>query len=181
MNKQPTASQMLDTFKELTANQFEAALCTLNVCIDRCPETAWNSRVGNYAVCQVAFHTLFYADYYLGLNEEAFRQQPFHRDNPHFFRDYEEFEDHAPVLLYERAPIKSYLEHCRNKASQAIAAETADLLTAPAGFQRRAFSRAELYVYNIRHIQHHAAQLGLRLRLDAQQDIPWIGSGWREV
>ncbi len=172
---------MLDTFKELIANQFEAAFCTLNTCIDRCGETAWNARVGNYAFCQVAFHSLFYADFYLGPNAEAFRQQAFHRDNERFFGDYEEFEDRAPASVYERAAIKTYLQHCRNKASQAIAAETADTLNARAGFERRTFSRAELHVYNIRHIQHHAAQLSLRLRIDAHQNIPWIGSGWRDV
>jgi hypothetical protein len=73
------------------------------------------------------------------------------------------------------------MEHCRKKASAVIASETSDTLSAPCGFERRGFSRAELHVYNIRHIQHHAAQLSLRLRLDAKQDIPWIGSGWREL
>lgn len=92
-----------------------------------------------------------------------------------------EFEDRAPQSFYDKTSIKSYLQHCRNKATAAIAAESADTLNARAGFERRAFSRAELHVYSIRHIQHHAAQLSLRLRLDAQQDIPWIGSGWREV
>jgi hypothetical protein len=42
-------------------------------------------------------------------------------------------------------------------------------------------SRAELYVYNLRHIQHHAAQLSLRLRLDHGVNIAWVGSGWREA
>ncbi|MBI1902742.1 MAG: DinB family protein [Planctomycetia bacterium] len=172
---------MLATFKALIGSQFEAALCTLNACLDRCPEAAWNSRVGNHLFCQVAFHTLFYADYYLGPNEESFSGQPFHRENEHFFRDYEEFEDHAPVLLYDKASIKKYLEHCRRKAAQGIAAESEDSLKARAGFQRRAFSRAELYVYNIRHVQHHAAQLSLRLRLDSKVDVPWVGAGWREV
>jgi hypothetical protein len=171
---------LLETLKTLTTRQFEAALCTLSSCIDRCPEANWNARVANLAFCQVAFHTLFYTDYYLGPNEKSFREQPFHRDNPRFFRDYEEFEDRAQVLLYDRPAINSYLTHCRNKAAQAIAAETAESLVAPCGFARRNFSRAELYVYNIRHIQHHAAQLGLRLRLDTNVDIPWIGSGWCE-
>jgi hypothetical protein len=172
---------MLDTFKELIANQYEAAFCTLNACIDRCPETAWNARVGNHMFCQVVFHTLFYADFYLGQNEDSFRPQPFHRENAHFFGDYEEFEDRAPRSLYDKTSIKKYMEHGRTKAAEVIAAETTDTLSARAGFGRRKFSRAELHVYNIRHIQHHAAQLSLRLRLDANQDIPWIGSGWREV
>jgi len=127
------------------------------------------------------FHTLFYADFYLGQNEESFRCQSFHHANERFFGDYEEFEDRAPQSLYDKSSIKKYMEHCRTKAAQVIAAETADSLNARAGFERRTFSRAELHVYNIRHIQHHAAQLSLRLRLDASQDIPWIGSGWRDV
>jgi hypothetical protein len=170
---------MLETCKSLLANQFEAALCTLSKCIDACPEAGWNAPVGNHAFCQVVFHTLFYADYYLGANEEEFRRQPFHRQHAGFFGRYEEFEDHEPTRLYDRAGINAYLEHCRSKASQTIAAETADSLCAPCGFARRTFSRAELYVYGIRHIQHHAAQLSLRLRIDAAADIPWVGSGWR--
>ncbi len=57
---------MVDTLKELITNQFEAALCTLSACIDECPEAAWNAPVANLAFCQAVFHTLFYADYYLG-------------------------------------------------------------------------------------------------------------------
>jgi hypothetical protein len=45
---------------------------------------------------------------------------------------------------------------------------------------RRHLPRAELHVYNIRHIQHHSAQLIMRLRLDCDVDVPWISSGWRD-
>lgn len=172
---------MIDTFKELTANQFEAALCMLNACIDRCPDGSWNSRVANNKFCQVVFHTLFYTDFYLGQDEGSFRRQPFHLTNAEFFGDYEEFEDRAPILLYDKASVKTYLEHCRNKGSEMLAAESADTLSARSGFKWRNFSRAELHVYNIRHIQHHTAQLSLRLRLDTNEGIPWVGSGWREM
>jgi hypothetical protein len=169
---------MVDTLKQLRARQFEAAFCTLNACLDRCPETAWNGPVGNLAFCQVAFHTLFFADFYLGPSEKSLRDQQFHRDHVAFFRDYEELQDRKQQLLYDRPTVKVYLDHCRKKASQAIAAETAQTLTGPSGFQRRDSSRAELHVYNIRHIQHHAAQLSLRLRIDFDEDVPWFGSGW---
>ncbi len=172
---------MLNTFKQPIANQYEAALCMLSVCIDRCPEDAWNAPVANLKVCQVAFHTLFFTDFYLGPNADALRRQPFHRDHAPFFRDYEELEDRAQVLLYDKSSIKTYLQHCREKATDVVAAETAKSLAGPSGFERKTFSRAELHVLNIRHIQHHTAQLSLRLRLDSHQDIPWIGSGWREM
>lgn len=172
---------MLETFQKLAANQFEAAFCMLNTCVDTCSEATWNARVGNYLFCQVAFHILFWADFYLGQDEHSFRRQRFHRENEKFFAGYEEFEDRAPTSFYDQAMVKAYLEHCRNKASEAIATETDDSLSGPSGFERRAFSRAELHIYNIRHIQHHTAMLSLRLRLDANQAIPWVGSGWREV
>lgn len=171
---------MLDTFQSLLANQFEASFCMLCACLDRCPESSWNAPVANHKFCQAAFHTLFYADFYLSPSENDFRTQPFHLEHAEFFRDYEEFESRPPIHLYDRPAIKTYLDHCRAKAKAIVPAETAESLTAKAAFTRRDISRAELHVYNIRHIQHHIAQLSLRLRLDHQIDIPWVGSGWRE-
>lgn len=57
---------MLDSFKTVLANQYEAALCTLNMCIDQCPDSGWDSPVANLTFSQVAFHALFFTDYYLG-------------------------------------------------------------------------------------------------------------------
>jgi hypothetical protein len=170
---------MLDTFKTLLQRQFEAAFCTIYICIDRCPDEAWDAPVGNLAFCQVVFHTLFFADFYLCESDEAIRQQRFHRDNAEFFRDYEEFQPRKQQLLYDRPGILRYLEHCRRKANDVVAAETEATLQGPSGFARRDCTRAEVHVYNIRHIQHHAAQLSLRLRLDFGEDIPWVSHGWR--
>ncbi len=171
---------VLDHLKRLLAHQFEAGLCMLNACVDKCADSAWNSRVANFKFCQVVFHTLFFTDLYLGPNMESFREQLFHRNNQQFFGDYEEFEDHPPVRHYGKASIRRYLQHCRSKASEAIAAETDATIAGPSGFNRLHFSRGELHVYNIRHIQHHTAQLSLRLRLDAGVGIRWVGSGWIE-
>ena len=171
---------MLDLFKQLLVDQFEAALCTLNACVDRCPDAMWNAPVGNLAFCQAAFHAVFYADLYLGHNEEEVRRQPFHLAHEQVFRDYEELEKRRQQLFYDRPFIQSYVEHCRDKARAAVTAETEASLAGPSGFPWLKFPRGELYVYNIRHIQHHAAQLSLRLRLDAAEQIPWFGSGWHK-
>jgi hypothetical protein len=171
---------MIETYKRLVASQFEASLCTLGHCVAKCPDAVWNTRVAKYPFCQVAFHTLFFADFYLGPDAESLRQQPFHLANPALFGDYEQLQDREPESLYERPQIRAYLEFCRHKATAAIAAETDETLCAPTKFARRNFSRAELHVYNIRHIQHHAAQMIMRLRLDTDVDIPWIGAGWKD-
>lgn len=171
---------MLDTYRTVVAHQYEAALCTLNACVVRCPPDAWAGRVGELTFSQVAFHALIFADLYLGRDLDAIRRQPFHRENVDWFADYEEFEPRPPVRLYEKPPILTYLEHCRAKAADSVAAETAETLNGPSGFDWLRFNRAELHVYNVRHLQHHAAQLSLRLRLDAREAVPWVSSGWRE-
>lgn len=171
---------MIETVKRLFASQFEASFCTLGHCVARCPDDLWHARVAKYPFCQVAFHTLFFADFYLGPDAAALQSQQFHLTNPQLFGDYEQLQDREPESLYDMQQINAYLRFCRGKAATTIAAETEESLCAPAKFPRRLFSRAELHVYNIRHIQHHAAQLILRLRLDSEVDIPWIGAGWRD-
>lgn len=172
---------MIETVKQLLANQYAAALCTLGTCINKCPEDAWNSKVGNGPFQWVVFHTLFFTDYYLSGNEQTFRNQQFHREHLEHFGDHIELQNVEPVMVFDRQFIEKYLQHCREQATKIIDTETNESLEAPCGFDRKMFSRAELHVSNIRHIQHHAAHLSLRLRLDHGIEIPWFGSGWQEV
>jgi hypothetical protein len=172
---------MLDIYRELISRQYEASLCMLGVCFDRCPEARWNEPIANLEFCQAAFHVLFFTDVYLGANLESLRQQPFHQRHAQVFADYEELGDAAQQAQYEKPFINAYFQHCREKATQVVAAESAETLQQVANFDWIKFSRAELHAYNIRHIQHHTAQLSLRLRLDIDVDIPWISSGWRDV
>jgi hypothetical protein len=171
----------LETFKRLIANQYEAGLCALSHCLARCPDLHWNARVAKYPFCQVAFHTLFFTDYYLSRNVELFLKQPWHQDQRDLFGDYEQLEDREPTSLYTRPQLDLYSNFCRNKAAIVMAKETETALSAQAQFPRKDFSRAELHVYNIRHIQHHAAQITLRLRIDVGIDIPWVRSGWKDL
>jgi hypothetical protein len=149
----------------------------------RCPDGSWNERVAEWTFCQAAFHAVFFADVYLQPTDDvgAFKGQAFHAEHKSAFRDYEEMEDRPPVLRYEKPFVLDYLRHVRRKAQETIARETADVLAGPSGFHRRPCSRAELHVYNIRHIQHHAAQLSLRLRLDVDVDIPWVSHAWKDL
>jgi hypothetical protein len=119
---------------------------------------------------------LFFTDHYLGPDAESVREQPFHRQHPQFFREYEELQDKKQELLYDRPTVKEYLEHCRKKVSTVVAAETAESLAAQCPFDRLRFYRTELYVYIARHIQHHAAQLSLRLRTTLGEGVPWVKS-----
>lgn len=174
---------MPDIIKELLARQYEASLSMLHLAIDRCPDSSWNERVANWKFCQSAFHVVFFADVYLQPSDDvdALKRQAFHVAHAPDFRDYEEMEDRPPSLRYDRAFVQRYLQYVRLKAQETIARESPEVLAGPSGFRRRQCSRAELHVYNIRHIQHHAAQLSLRLRLDANVDVPWVGHAWKDA
>jgi hypothetical protein len=174
---------MLATLTKLLAHQYEASLSALNLCVVRCPDACWNEPVAKWKFCQASFHAVFFADLYLQPSDDvrAFKDQIFHLEHRDAFRDYEELEDRPQVLLYERPFVLSYLQHVRRKAQETVVRESADTLAGPSGFHWRNCSRAELHVYNIRHIQHHAAQLSLRLRLDANVDIPWVSHAWKEI
>lgn len=171
---------MLDSYKQLISHQYEAALCMLSKCVGQCPEANWNAPVANLTFSHAVFHTLFCTDLYLGPDEASLPDQEFHREHASVFGDYDESESRSRNAVYDRALIDAYLQHCRDKAQQVVPAETQETLDGPSGFDWLKFSRAELHVYNIRHIHHHAAQLSLRLRLDTGEGIPWVGSGWRD-
>ncbi len=171
---------MLERWKTSTIGQFEASLCTLSHCMRACPDSAWDGPVGNLKFCQVVFHTLFCTDTYLGASEHVLKDQDFHRGHADYFRDYEEMEDRPQRLLYDRPTTEAYLAHCRDKLHAAVAGETEETLAAAAAFSWLSISRLELYPYNLRHVQHHAAQLSLRLRLDAGADVRWVATGWRD-
>ncbi|MFI4861403.1 MAG: hypothetical protein ACIAXF_12065 [Phycisphaerales bacterium JB063] len=172
---------MLDTFKTLLADQYDAVFCMLGACIDRCPDESWDAPVANLRFCQVVFHTLFFTDVYLGENLVELRGQDFHQEHAEAFADYEELEHKVQEAMYTRPFIRAYLTHCREKMARVIDGETEASLKKLPGFDWLEFSRAEVHVYNIRHIHHHAAQLGLRLRLDHAVEIPWCGSKWRDL
>lgn len=172
---------MLDAYKELIANQFEAAFCMLGACVDQCPDSNWHKPIANLSFNQAAFHVLFYGDVYLGPDWESLKDQKFHQENAAIFGDYEERQDRIQVGVYEKPFVQRYLTHCREKAVKVIAEETVETLDRRPGFDWLEFSRAEVHAYNIRHLQHHIAQLSLRLRLDAGVEVPWVGSGWREL
>lgn len=172
---------MADLWNDVLLQQYEASLSTLNHCIVKSPEAAWQGQVVNLTFDQAVFHTLFFTDYYLCRWPEDFKQQNYHRQRADFFADYEEMEPRRQVQRYSKQSLDDYLQFCRMKAKEVLIAETAADLAAPCEFPPKTFSRGELHVYNVRHIQHHAAQLIMRLRMDYQADVPWFGSGWREI
>jgi len=171
---------MTDTMKGLIISQMTATLDTLNYCIETCPDSEWQKAHKDAPFSQVVFHTLFYTDFYLGRDTVPFKEQPFHLRHKDIFKDYEEMENKIPENRYEKPFCLEYLAFCKAKLKTTVEAESAETLAGESGIDFRKIRRAELYVYNMRHIQHHAAQLGLRIQMITGKEMPWF-SGAKAV
>ncbi len=164
---------MVECVKKLLLGQFEAALAMFNDCVRKCPADHWDGNIAKYPFWQVAYHTLCFVDLYLSPDEKTHQL----RTDLHP-KGWSELDDEYPSRRFEQREITQYIGICLQKARDILAAETRESLEGASGHARRTFSRAELHVYNIRHIMHHTGQLSAYLRR-VGVDADWVSSGWR--
>jgi len=170
---------MIDLFKNALIGQYEAALSMLNDCIRQCPDDKWEANVNNFPFWHVAYHTLFYTDMYLSPDLESYKPPDHYRENYQFFGRLPN-PPHEPIvvdIVYDKETILAYVDHCREKIAGAIQAETPESLAGPSGFWWYHIPRSEFHLNNIRHVQHHAAQMIQFLRQSADIGIGWVQSG----
>ena len=171
---------MVDLLRQILQGQYEAALCMLNQCVATCRDEYWEGKIANGTLRQIAYHTLFFTDLYLSPTEEAFEPRDLHRRGG---------DERRPTLSagLGREETLAYVTICRRKVGESVGAETEVSLRRPSGFSwQKGISRAELHVYNIRHIQHHSGAMAAYLRQvdpsledHASQQLAWVGHGWR--
>lgn len=171
---------MLDHYRQTLQRQFGAAIAMLESAIRNCPDSLWNDASGGGPpFWRLAYHTLFYLDLYLGQNEASFRPADFHEENAQLFNLNEDWLPpgaQLPQTIYTRNQVLGYLEQCRMHCAKVVADLDERSLAQASGFEWLPFSRSELMLYNLRHVQHHAGQLGLLLRRRTGIENRWIGS-----
>lgn len=159
----------MDPFwKTIIWQQFGAAIDMLENAMHACPEELWGDRSKNPEFWYVTYHTLFWLDMYLSDSPDGFTPPaPF---------GLEEL-DPAGVLpdrVYTKAELQTYLEHGRQKCRTVIANLTDEKARQQSGFRRREMSVTEFLLYQMRHVQHHAAQLNLMLRQNIDSAPDWV-------
>jgi hypothetical protein len=164
----------MDAFwKTALWKQYGAAIDMLENAMHAAPEELWNDRSRGpkywYQYSYQVYHTLFWLDFYLSESEQGFAPPaPFTLDEM----------DPAglfPERPYTKAELQRYLEHGRAKCRAAISALTDEKAQARCGFARYDMSVFELLVHNLRHVQHHTAQLNLILRQTVDAVPGWVG------
>ena len=169
---------MITMIRSAVARQYGAALALMRGCVMRADSAAWLGAVGKFPFWHVAYHTLYYADLYLSPDESAFRPQPFHLDGYNFLGP----QPWAPDMRvaadrpYDQDMLTAYVDAIRAKAKSAVDGETESSLGGPSGFGWLEFTRFELHLYNLRHLQHHGGQLAAVLRSQGGDGVDWIPS-----
>jgi hypothetical protein len=157
------------------ASQYHAALKTLRLAIERCPDGAWADRADGPAACwRVAYHTLYFTHLYLSVDETSFVPWAKHRQQA-VDLDAGEGSDYADIPPYTRDQILTYWRDCDAMVDTAL--RTLDLASPSSGYSWYAVPKLEHQIVNIRHIQHHAAALSTRLRLGSGVRVPWVKMG----
>ena len=158
----PTMRPEIDTsWKEMLWQQFGASIDMLENAVDACPDQLWGdqSRHPQFQFWYMVFHTLFWLDLDLSGNTKGFAPPaPF---------TLEELDPAGayPDRVYTKHELKTYLAHDRNKCREAIRGLTEARARERVIVPNADMPFLELLLYNMRHIQHHTAQLNWMLRL----------------
>lgn len=153
--------------------QYNAALDMLGVAIERCPDDLWNDADGANRFWRVAYHALFYTHLYLQPTRDDFTPWEKHRVEYLFDRSSEAGDGSLwDATTCSKSTVLEYVAFCRRE----VTAQVPHLdLTAASGFFWLEFSKFELQLYTIRHLQQHIGELMQRLGARSI-DVEWVGS-----
>ena len=156
------------TLRPILWQQFGTAIDMLENSLIACPDELWSDRSQRPEFWYVVYHTLFWLDLYLSDSIEGFSPpEPFTLDEL----------DPAGLLPerpYTKDELRTYLEHSRKKCRAKIEALTDEKARKRCIFGWGEVSVAELLLYNMRHVQHSAAQLNLILRQTTDSAPRWV-------
>lgn len=176
-SRTPEATLPTTAFTGPLKNQYHQALAMLREAIELCPNDLWLDRRPTNAFWQVAYHALFFAHYYLSQDAESFRPWAEHRrdsQNEDGIPGDPDPNSALPLIPrpYSKEQALRYWAIVDGMVDGAV--DAMDLSRNESGFHYR-MSKLEHQLVNLRHVQHHAAQLADRLRDARGVGVKWKG------
>jgi hypothetical protein len=166
-------------WQEVIGRQMVTSIQMLRDALEACPEELWDDRSEGTPFWHIAYHTLFFCDFYLSDKEEAFQARDFHVENYHFLPgDYKEFAGivTTPDRCYSKEQLLEYADHCKEKCKAVFDNLTEKRAKERCGFWWYDLDVGEFLLNNFRHTQHHTAQLVIILRRRADIGVEWLGT-----
>jgi hypothetical protein len=179
------AEQLMDTtLRTALWQQFGAAIDMLENALLNCPASLWRERLWRpppppefppqfAEFWHITFHTLVWLDLYLsGVPEEEFAPPA------PFVQGMLDSVEALPERPYTREELHACLASTRQKCHNTLVQLSDEQARRPVEYpwsEGRPISFLELQLYNLRHVQEHAAQLSLFL---GQHAIPNEALDW---
>jgi hypothetical protein len=168
------------TLRSALRSQYHAGLAMLREAVEKCPQEIWASTEHRNAFWQIAYHALFYTHLYLQPDLAAFRPWEHHQSgvqNPDGIAGAPDPESTLPLIPepYTRVQVLEYCAFCDDMMDEAV--EALDLASPSSGFDWYRMSKLEHQLVNLRHLQHHTAQLADRVRAATDTGVQWVGAG----
>jgi len=174
---------MITALKESLWKQFGASIDMLKNAIELWPQEYWYT---DKKFFYNAYHCLIFLDYYLTIPPQNFTSPlPFTLAEPDDVIA-DAIDDVIPDRVYSKQELLDYLQSSREKCHSLIAGLTEEKLNErwiedPGNMN---YSVLEILLYNMRHVQHHAAQLNMLLRQNINNAPGWVaraGLGLRDL
>ena len=159
---------MKNSFKEYVRSQFGASIDMLRNAINACPDELWGDTGKQKQYWYLAYHTLFWLDFYLTENPKSyipFKDIGLTEHDP---------EGIYPERVFTKEELLEYLEHGRRKCKDVISELTEEGADRTYIFGSINYSFLEMILYNMRHVQHHTAQMNLILRQETDSAPRWV-------
>jgi hypothetical protein len=156
---------MENALKTSLWKQFGATIEMLENAMLACPDKLWDTPAQFW---YNAYHCIFYLDYYLTLEPRDFAPpKPF---------TLSEFDPDGvlPERTYTKQELIDYLAYCKTKCHEVIFGLNAETVQNRWANPYRDYNIFEILLYNMRHVQHHAAQLNLLLRQNIDSAPRWV-------
>lgn len=160
--------------REMLWNQFGASIDMLANIIAHAPDEYFQ---GNKRFYYIAFHSAIFLDYYLTLPPHDFKPLLAFTPTKIADRPKESIDDLIPDKIYSKTELLNYIKHSREKCKALLESLTDEKMTERFiegdGPDDMNYPVVEILLYNMRHTQHHAAQLNMLLRQDRDVHMEW--------
>jgi len=176
-------NDMVDSVKESLWKQFGASIDMLTNAVRLWPDACWDA---DKKFFYIAYHCAVFLDYYLTIPPNKFSPQlPFTLTAAANIPQ-DAIDDVVPDRIYSKTALLDYLASTREKCRRFIADLTAAQLRERwidepensyldlAASSVLNYSVLDILLFNMRHVQHHAAQLNLLLRQKINNAPDWV-------
>ncbi len=165
---------MLEELKNSLWKQFGASIDMLINALNACPDTLYQN---NKRLFYTAYHVTVFLDYYLTIPPTDFKPQlPFTIIEKEAIPK-EALDDVLPNQHYPKEQLLEYIQTSKKKCHDVIMGikETGNpRFVEDVEVGKMDYSLIEILLNNLRHVQHHTAQLNTLLRNQGLEPPKWV-------